>query len=996
MNKKIISEKTYTDTLEKVIGIMRQRKIDLNVRHILFVPDKYTLYAERLLYHGTCGAFDAEVLTFNRLFFRLCRQDSYLSKQGSVMLTRKILSEVAPELKCFKRCYSYKGFAAQVYETVAQLTSCRINPEDIPTTDSALGIKMHDIALIYSRYLQSTAGKHVDSGGRFELLIDALKTTNYFNNAHVYFANFDSFTAQTHAILELISQKSLSASVGEPDFSDLKMGEAEIYEASDNVSALKAVAKRIRNNVFEGMKYDDMCLVTASPNFEQIKRIFREFDIPFYIDKKYILGEHPLSCYLKTLLDAGLRQSRNQFIALAKNPYSQILPSDSFTFENYCNKYCIDYLAFNQPFTKAGQGDENALAISENVRLKLVNKIRAAFEKYSHAETATEFYNFVFSAVNYSHTAEVTAELNNVSADWGNVSERILAVAETLKNIFLDERVKRELLTDAFFEGLQSTKISLLPALSDTVTVGEAAIFRGGRFKHLFAIGFAEGAFPCYSSDCGIITDSEIDKLMIDGVDLQPKIEEINERTRLEALSVLCCADKITLSYSSGESPSILIHNVKAAAKKVHYNSPLLEWEKLRKSNDFNFMARHAASRGNASEMLAASLSDTTNYLGFESELKAALDFPLEKFTRTKGVHVLNSAKSLFFRGGATTISRIQEYFACPYKHFLKYGLKLSEREDGELSPLDIGNFLHKTIELFVAEGQFDHIEETVTDIVDKICEQEEKYRYGANESVIRQITQEAVQISSIVASQICGGSFKSLGQEMRFSEQDNMLKTLCFNCADKKITLIGVIDRADIFNNFVRVIDYKTGFVEFKFSDLFFGLKIQLMLYMRIMRENGFQPAGMFYFPFSSRWNDNEFSHRLKGIYNNDAALIYAMDSRLKEPGVKSEIISASTNQNLGKAGDTVLSKIHGDSAFSTQELNLLCDYAYAVLQGGAHEILNGNISPAPYNSDVCCCAYCEYSSVCDYDYRKMPVRDLYRVNSEYVLTAMGYPLEE
>lgn len=47
------------------------------------------------------------------------------------------------------------------------------------------------------------------------------------------------------------------------------------------------------------------------------------------------------------------------------------------------------------------------------------------------------------------------------------------------------------------------------------------------------------------------------------------------------------------------------------------------------------------------------------------------------------------------------SVTRLEQYAACAYAHFLMYGLKLSEREQYEFAPVDMGNIFHETLEAF-------------------------------------------------------------------------------------------------------------------------------------------------------------------------------------------------------------------------------------------------------------------------------------------------------
>ena len=109
---------TYADALEKAVETMKSRRnahgCDLKRRYILFVPDKYTLRAEQLLYCGGNGSFDSEVLTLNRLYFRLAEEseraagEKPLSRLGAILTVRKILNDVSDKLVCFSKSAGFR------------------------------------------------------------------------------------------------------------------------------------------------------------------------------------------------------------------------------------------------------------------------------------------------------------------------------------------------------------------------------------------------------------------------------------------------------------------------------------------------------------------------------------------------------------------------------------------------------------------------------------------------------------------------------------------------------------------------------------------------------------------------------------------------------------------------------------------------------------------------------------------------------------------------
>lgn len=117
---------------------------------------------------------------------------------------------------------------------------------------------------------------------------------------------------------------------------------------------------------------------------------------------------------------------------------------------------------------------------------------------------------------------------------------------------------------------------------------------------------------------------------------------------------------------------------------------------------------------------------------------------------------------------------------------------------------------------------------------------------------------------------------------------------------------LSGEIDRIDVFGDYARVIDYKTGQTRFLFRPLFRQKNTAYDLYAR-SGEKRFQTRGIFLFPFSVSWSDDEFSHRLSGAFDCSGELLKAFDRDLTGE-YKSRVIDAHLKPN--KNGELVLTK--------------------------------------------------------------------------------------
>ena len=164
MSVKNICLPSYTAALESVTDALARRTVDLSARHIVIVPDRCTLTAERMLCDRFGGAFDVSVTTWNRLVPGLGDDREYLPRQGSVMLVRRILEEKKAALRCYSRSYRTRGFASGLYDAINQLAVCGVGPDEVRLEKG--GEKAADIAMVYAEYVRRTQGRYTDAAGR--------------------------------------------------------------------------------------------------------------------------------------------------------------------------------------------------------------------------------------------------------------------------------------------------------------------------------------------------------------------------------------------------------------------------------------------------------------------------------------------------------------------------------------------------------------------------------------------------------------------------------------------------------------------------------------------------------------------------------------------------------------------------------------------------------------------------------------------------------------
>lgn len=954
---------SFADAFDDCVMRVKNRKIDLDKKTVVIVPDKYTLYAEKRLFSGG-GAFDAEVVTFSRLLSKTgFRPKNTLSRFGSVMLLKKIIAG-GEELKCFKKSARFTGFAGKMYDTIAQLNASGVSlAGGVDCGDGALKVKTEDIALLQQRYAAAIKGRYFDSSELLKALPLALEKSGYLTGATVYLLNFDRFTFCQNAIIEEMGRLCDMVFVyetSEPTANFLKVKDMEIYPSPDYASALKAAARRIRTEITEsGGRFSDFCVVTANPDLAAAERIFTEYGIRIAVDDKYPLSLHPTARFLLAALDAATgRLSRDKVIRLSKIAVSGIATDEAAHFENYCNRLRVDYKGFCEPF-----GDERA-ELTRQKAMSIIDSLSAALRPQMNAE------DFVFAIENLLSMAspvENTCEKYDLVGFGKSLDE----IIKLMKTVMGGGVYSTELLAATLKEGIDSRSLAYLPTYSDCLAVGPPSLFRGQRFKKVFVLGFDEGVLPIVSSDCGIITDGEIDRLQSVGKKVEPKIAEVNDRAERELLHLLASGESLFLSYTSGAACSPLLTRIERENQKggrirktgLAYEKNVLDYgDEKEKENVF---LNYACSFGGAKEVFTDAMTRHTA----DGELLAALSLSLgekanELLSLKREDFVLQKKRKIFFRKKTAYISQIQTFFCCPFSHFLKYGLGLKEREDGSASPKDVGTVLHKVAELFTAASDFLDPETSAVKLFDGLAGAMPEYDAMKEGEKVR-LREECKKLCRTIAKQFALSDYGRLGEELRFGFSGAPLGGETVKLPSGEVTFVGVIDRADVKDGKVRIIDYKSGGIDKKLSDymFYYGINLQLQFYGHVMKKSGYDVAGMFYFPIGSDWTDSAEYCRMRGIFDSDLNRVLEMDRSLNE-GKSSELFNARTYIN--KKGELVFAKPNA-LALPSGRIACVCEYAEKVFLSGVEDISNCLITPMPYRDGRnTACDYCPFSSVC------------------------------
>lgn len=355
------------------------------------------------------------------------------------------------------------------------------------------------------------------------------------------------------------------------------------------------------------------------------------------------------------------------------------------------------------------------------------------------------------------------------------------------------------------------------------------------------------------------------------------------------------------------------------------------------------------------------------------------------------------AARALYGNILQGSVTRLELYAACAYSHFLRYGLELLERQEYELGAVDMGNLFHQSLDLcFQSLGEqgldLAHLsaeqrKELVTMSVARAAED-----YGntilhssfRNAYLVRKLSRITERTMWALGEQLKKGDFKPAGFEVSFSAADNLDSMKIALSEDEALHLRGRIDRMDLSEDethvYVKIIDYKSGSASFDLAALYYGLQLQLVIYMgaavemeqRRHPDKEVVPAGLFYYHIQDpmvekkeAMTPEEIEAQIKaqlkmdGLVNSDLEVIGRLDREIEGA---SDVIPV-----VLKSGMILEAR---SSVASGKRFGYLKDYVRSRCRKTGQEILNGDIGMRPMKrGQKTGCDYCPYHAVCGFD---------------------------
>ncbi len=807
-----------------------------------------------------------------------------------------------------------------------------------------------------------------------------------------------------------------------------KQQEITLSEAMTPMGEAEYVARRIWHLVKgQGLRYCDIAVLSADMDQygDILKEAFDKQGIPCFLDRKNSIMGNPFIEFVRAaLMIIKESYSYESVFRYLRTGLTEMKETDIDVLENYCLALGIRSRAgFERLWTRSTREvPPDKLEYINTLRVQVFEDIEPLLSVWKEKRTTvqeklTALHDFIRAHEIQKKLSDreeqfMTAGMPGLAKEYGQTYALVMELFDKVVALLGEEEIDRRELSDILDSGFAEIKVGIIPPSLDQVLVGDMERTRLKDIKALFFLGLNDGLIPRNSSKGGILSQAEREFLKNQRITLSPTVREnayiqkfylylnLTKPSRYLFLSYARTSAEgkaLRPSYLTGTLkklfPSLRVGKAEEDQVSGYLTTPEASMEYFLKG--LRDASDQKISEGTASPEWGELYSWYLSHKDFRDRvrnyIKAA--FPRDAESQIGAA----AAAKLYGPQPVQSVTRLEQYAACAFAHFLTYGLRLKRREEYELLSMDLGNMFHSAMEHYskklsdlgiefadVPEKQrkklvAECVDEVTTDYGNSILSASARNKYLVNR--LTRITDRTVWA---LQNQLKKGRFKPVSYEISFSQADNLRALTIPIKNGKEMRLQGRIDRLDLYEDenhvYVKIIDYKSGSATFDLSSVYYGLQLQLLVYLDAAMElNGRRnprklviPAGIFYYNIKDPVVDiTELSEnmqvekelldklRMNGLVNSNEEVIRLMDQEFDK---KSEVLPISYNK------DGTLSR--QSSAVSADQFAQTMNYVRESMGEMGSEMLAGNIAILPYEKgNQTACDFCDYRAVCGFD---------------------------
>lgn len=821
--------------------------------------------------------------------------------------------------------------------------------------------------------------------------------------------------------------------------------EIHMFEALSPREEVHQTALYIRHLIREqGMTYRDIAVVIGDLEgyASYVETEFGQLEIPCFLDRTRGIVLNPMIEYIKSALQLYIKDfSYDTVFHFLRSGMSDISREEIDELENYVIRTgARGYRTYSRLFTRRTeemQGNAEGSEQAEEKTMERLNRIRQQFmdaveilhmgSQEKAGDYVSHLYDFLEQnqvqqkLLNYQQQFEKEGDLSR-AREYAQIYRLVMDLLDQVYELLGEEEISRQEFADILEAGFGEITVGTIPQNVDRIVVGDMERTRLKQVKVLFFLGVNDGNIPKNASKGGIISDMDREFLIESGTEMAPSPRQQMYIQRLYLyLNMTKPSEQLYLSYAKvnsegkGIRPSYLIDTVRKLfpAMSVEYPQNRSRLEQIEGRQEG---ARYLAEE--LREYVEGTLPEEERqdfylmYRAYEADAAGRDLLTRAAFRRYRESGLSRIvARALYGQQLENSVSRLETYAACACRHFLQYGLSLQEREEFGFEASDMGTVYHAVLENFagkLAESNLTWWDFTEDFAAKAVKESVEAYAatYGEtvlyssarNEYAITRMSRILTRTVLTLQKHLKQGSFQPDDYELSFRFAEDLDSIHVDLSEDEKMHLQGRIDRIDVSEDaehvYVKVIDYKSGNRKFDLAALYYGLQLQLVVYMNAAMEmesrkhpdKEIVPAALLYYHIDDptietpvELTDEQINEqilaklRMNGVVNSDPGVVERLDRYMQDKSVVIPVEKKKDGSFSARSG-----------VLSREEMQLISSYVDAKIRSIGREILDGKIAANPYekgNEEAC--TYCAYKKVCGFDgsipgYEKRQLEDL------------------
>ena len=765
-------------------------------------------------------------------------------------------------------------------------------------------------------------------------------------------------------------------------------------------------ARAIRHHVLAGGRYRECAILVRSLDgyHELLRRVLRQYEIPFFLDRREPVAHHPLAELTRyALRTVAFDWRQEDWFGALKSGLAGVADGEVDWLDNEALKRGWEGQVWREPLVIAeditlAQRLEELRERAVGPFLRLAEAVAAARfrpDGRALAEAISQLWRNLGVEERLEAWGESAQRLGLANVAHGTVLAQMQDWAANLERAFADVPLSLRDWLPILEAGFAGMTVGVIPPSLDQVLVGSIDRSRNPDLQKTFVLGVNEGVFPAPPQPAVLLTDSDRLELEAHGMVLGARVRhQLGHERYFGYIAFTRARRQLTVTWAEADeagvpgNPSSFVGAIRAAVPSAvieTYTEP--DWSGACHGSE---LAGHVIHPERCVPELQA-LAQLPEF--------AAMIERQRRSTQALSRSNLGSetAKRLYGNELRTSVSALEDFAACPFRFLAARGLRAEERVEFVVDSRQRGSFQHEVLQKF-----HEHVRSQgrqwrdvapqearllIRTIGGKCAQEFQNGLLQADETRRFAATTMIANLEELMATLVAWAgnyAFNPAEVEVSFGLEGAPLPGWTISLSDgRALKLRGRMDRVDVCrledgSALVVICDYKSSGRQMDDAKIEAGIELQLLSYLAALAQmpearawlgaGQLTPAGVFYVPLRGKLS----STKLRTTEHGDSSAAFQHRGRFDGGSLRCFDIGGGADGGqfkfaLKKDGSFAA---RGNEALPPPGFPELVRAAEARLRTLGERIYQGEAGVQPYrHKQQTACDLCHYRAVCRFD---------------------------